>query len=221
LFSGNATVKVINRCIPKIKNAWNMPVLDLDFCLTAIRLASYGSDLQLSAACKHCGETNDYAINLQSVLDYFVQQKFNNEVSHNGFIFEIRPLTYREYTKVQKETFAMQRQIIQHIPNIEDEDKRREELDKIHERINITRINAIIDVVMKITTPEGDEETNPKEIRDFLENSDSEYFNTITHLVVQNRENWEMPKSSVKCGSCEKEFEVETQLDYSNFFDIR
>lgn len=221
LFSGNATVKVINRCIPTIKNPWNMPIIDVDFCLTAIRLASYGPELQLSTACKHCGEQNDYALSLQNVLDHFSQQEFINEVNFKGFVFEIRPLTYREFTKVNKETFTFQRQIIQHIPSIEDEAKQREELDKLYNKINRTRIDAIIDAVIRITTPDGEEETNPQEIRNFLENSESEFFNAVTETVVKNRTAWDMPNSKVTCESCGKENEVETELDYSNFFELR
>jgi hypothetical protein len=221
LFTGNATVKVINRCIPSIKNPWNMPIIDVDFCLSAIRLASYGKDLQLSATCKHCEEVNEYALSLQNILDYFTRQNFINEVNYQGFVFEIRPLTYREFTKVNKQTFVFQRQIIQHVPNITDEEKQKEELDKIYDAINETRMNAIIDCVIKITTPDGEVETDPKEIRNFLENSEADYFNSITDTVVKNRQTWDIPKSTLTCASCEKQSEVETELDYSNFFELR
>jgi len=221
LFTGNATVKVINRCIPAIKNPWNMPIIDVDHCLSAIRLASYGADLQLTATCKHCEETNDYVLSLQNILDYFSQQEFIKEINHQGFISEIRPLTYREFTEVNKQTFVFQRQIIQHIPSIEDEEKQKDELDKLYEKINDTRMNAIINAVVKITTPDGDVEENPREIKDFLENNEAEYFNAVTETVIANRQTWDIPKSKIQCASCEKESEVETELDYSNFFALR
>jgi len=42
LMNGQATVEVIKSCIPAIKNPWQMPSLDLDAVLIAIRIATYG-----------------------------------------------------------------------------------------------------------------------------------------------------------------------------------
>ena len=42
LLNGEATVQVIQSCIPQIKNAWAMPSIDCDAALIAIRMATYG-----------------------------------------------------------------------------------------------------------------------------------------------------------------------------------
>jgi len=44
LMNGQATVEVIKSCIPSIKDPWKMPSLDVDACLVAIRIATYGSN---------------------------------------------------------------------------------------------------------------------------------------------------------------------------------
>src|SRR6056300_1622120 len=45
LINGQSTVDVIQSCIPNIKNAWEMPSLDLDAALIAIRIATYGEHM--------------------------------------------------------------------------------------------------------------------------------------------------------------------------------
>jgi hypothetical protein len=47
LFSGQAVVNVIHSCVPSIKNAWHAPVADLNSILVAIRIASYGHELEI------------------------------------------------------------------------------------------------------------------------------------------------------------------------------
>lgn len=47
LISGQATVDVIQSCIPAIKDAWKMPSIDLDTILVAIRIATYGEKMDL------------------------------------------------------------------------------------------------------------------------------------------------------------------------------
>ena len=47
LLNGEATVRVIQSCIPAITNAWEMPALDIDTCLVAIRMATYGTKMQV------------------------------------------------------------------------------------------------------------------------------------------------------------------------------
>ena len=69
LMNGQATVEVIKSCVPAIKNPWQMPSIDLDAVLIAIRLATYGENLDVSSSCPSCGHLNDYILNLLQYLD--------------------------------------------------------------------------------------------------------------------------------------------------------
>lgn len=52
LFNGQAVVSVIESCMPNIKKGWAVPAVDLDTILVAIRIATYGNDLELSTICQ-------------------------------------------------------------------------------------------------------------------------------------------------------------------------
>lgn len=219
LFSGNAVAKLIQNCIPEIKDPWNMPIIDVETCLTAIRLASYGENMNLGGKCPSCGYTSEYQIQLQSIIDHFTQQKFIDTVEQSGFRFLLRPLTYRESTSIQKASFKLQRQITQHLPKLEDEDQRERELQRIYDELANIRVDAIVRAIGKIETADGEEETDFNEIVDFVENQDKDFFNTVKNAVERNRENWSVPPAQVECESCNKEFKLGVEMDYSNFFD--
>ena len=48
LLNGQATVSVIQSCVPNIKNAWHVPSIDVDAILIAIRIATYGEKMDLT-----------------------------------------------------------------------------------------------------------------------------------------------------------------------------
>ena len=218
LYSGNAVVKLIQNCIPGIKDAWYVPIIDLDYILAAIRLSSYGENVELSAKCPHCSEPSDYAIAIQNILDHMQTVEFVNEVRVNDFIFKLRPLYYKEANKLTKESYTVQRLLKQYVANIADEEKQQEELTKLYERLNEMTKSVIFSSVIEVVTPDNETEKHYQFIRDFLENGDAEYYNAIKDIFDQNNERFQIPKTTVVCGSCTKEYSVVPALNYTDFF---
>ena len=69
LFNGQATVNVIESCLPNIVNGWAVPAMDVDAILIAIRIASYGHEMELTSTCPACRHESDYGIDLRVFLD--------------------------------------------------------------------------------------------------------------------------------------------------------
>jgi hypothetical protein len=218
LYSGVAVVKLIQNAIPSIKDAWYVPVIDLDYILAAIRLASYGENVELSAKCPHCNEASDYAIAIQHILDHMQAVEFINEVRVNDFIFKLRPLYYKEANQLTRESYTVQRLLKQYVANIADEEKQQEELTKLYERLNEMTKSVIFSSVIEVVTPDNETERHYQFIRDFLENGDMEYYNAIKEVFDQNNERFQIPKTTVSCGSCTKEYSVVPALNYTDFF---
>jgi hypothetical protein len=218
LYSGVAVVKLIQNAIPSIKDAWYVPVIDLDYILAAIRLASYGENVELSAKCPHCNEASDYAIAIQHILDHMQTVEFVNEVRVNDFIFKLRPLYYKEANQLTRESYTVQRLLKQYVANITDEEKQQEELTKLYERLNEMTKSVIFSSVIEVVTPDNETERHYQFIRDFLENGDMEYYNAIKEVFDQNNDRFQIPKTTVSCGSCTKEYSVVPALNYTDFF---
>lgn len=218
LYSGNAVIKLIQNCIPAIKDAWFVPVSDLDYILSAIRLASYGENVELSAKCPHCGESSDYAIAIQSILDHMQAVEFVSEVRVNDFLFKLRPLYYKEANQLTRESYTVQRILKQYVANIDNEEKQQEELTKLYDRLNEMTKTVIFSSVVEVVTPDNEVERHHQFIRDFLENGDKEYYNAVKAVFDQNNERYQIPKTSVVCGSCSEEYPVAPALNYTDFF---
>ena len=63
MISGQATVDVIQSCIPNIKNAWKMVNFDTDAVLLAIRIATYGETMNISYTVPITNEAQEHTVN--------------------------------------------------------------------------------------------------------------------------------------------------------------
>ena len=68
LLNGEATVSVIQSCIPSIKNAWEMPSIDCDAALMTIRMATYGTSMTVAIKVPGTSIEKDLVLNLQDSL---------------------------------------------------------------------------------------------------------------------------------------------------------
>ncbi len=100
LMNGVATREVISSCIPNILDPWKIPSLDVDAVLSAIRIATYGEEMEVSVRCPQCENLNDSMVDLRDVLDRLNKINFDTKVEiGSDMIVYLRPMTYEEITK--------------------------------------------------------------------------------------------------------------------------
>lgn len=220
LLSGQTTVEVVKSCIPAIVNPWAMPSVDLDAALIAIRIATYGESMEVSADCPYCKEENDYDISLVSWLDKISGFTFETEINLDPLTVHIRPYTYKEVTEAGLKTFEQQRIIaIVNDENLTDEVK----IEKFSEsfvKLTELTVDTMAKCVWKITTPAG-EVTDLTDIAEFIQNSPKEVFQKIADHISMLKEKIALGDHEVACKECEKQFKMPVELDQSSFFGTR
>lgn len=220
LLSGQSTVEIIKSCIPAIKDPWQMPTIDLDFCLMAIRVATYGQNMEINALCPKCGDNNPYEINLTDWMGKFSQFNYQDTIDADPLMVQIRPYSYKEMTKTTLRTLQQQKLI-----NIaaDDELSDEEKLDRFSKgfvQLTELTVDVIADCIVKIETPTGPA-TDKVQIKEFINNCSSEVFDKISKHVQNIKAEIELPAQHVKCTGCENEYNVPVTMDQSNFFGAR
>jgi hypothetical protein len=220
LLSGQTTVEVIKSCIPSILNPWTMPSLDLDAALIAIRIATYGEGMDVSADCPFCNHENDYEINLVGWLEKVSGFNFETEINIEPLTIHIRPYTYKEITEASLKTFEQQRIIaIVNDENLSDELK----IEKFSEsfvKLTELTVDTMAKCIWKISTPAG-EVTNLTDILEFIQNSPKDVFQRISDHIATLKNRVALGEQEVACKECEKEFRMPIELDQSSFFGNR
>lgn len=219
LLSGQSTVELIKSCVPAILDPWKMPSIDLDLCLVAIRLATYGEKMEVSTNCPHCQAENDYDVNLQHWLGIYDGYDFVDSVSLEPLHVHIRPYNYQELTKTSIKTLEEQRVFnIINDDNMSDEEKL-DRFGKSFVKLTELTVDLIAGCITRIETPDGIVD-DPKMIKDFIDNAPKEIFEKIANHVKGLKEKLEY-KPVVKCNECTKEFDLPITMDQANFFAVR
>lgn len=218
LYSGIAVKKLIESCVPGIKDAWYVSVIDLDYILAAIRLATYSDSIELSTKCSKCGNADDYALPIQPILDHLQQANPNYETSIQDFKFKLRPLCYKELTELQQKIFQIRRTLQQHVLQMDDSEAKEKQLNELYDKLRDHTFDGICSAIIEITTPEGETETKNDFITQFVKFSDKDFYEELSKVYENNRKMLELPGSKIKCSSCGTESTVIPELDYSNFF---
>ena len=219
LMNGQAVVDVIQSCCPDIKNAWSMPAIDLDAVLIAIRIASFGENMDFSSACTSCGEENSFSLDLRPLLDNVKQAPaYDQEYAYQGLIFNFRPQNYTTVNMVNIETFESQR-LFSVVNNSEmPDDEKLQRVNEIFKKMTNYTVGIVGNAIEKIITPDGQEVTNSQHIDEFLRNCDRKTFEWIQKSVTDLASRTGLDDIHVECPDCNHRYEIPLTFDNSNFF---
>jgi hypothetical protein len=217
LMNGQATVEVIKSCVPAIKNPWHMPSIDLDAILIAIRLATYGENLDVSATCPSCGHLNDYILNLLQYLDTVTNFNYESSIQVGELTVNIRPYSYKELNKTALKTLEQQKifQIVND-DNMPDEEKVERFGDSFVKLTQLT-VDTVVGCIKSIDTPEGSV-SDADMIKEFIENSPSDVFTKISEHVTDMKDRMSLKVQNVECSECQHQWTVDVSMDQTNFF---
>jgi len=217
LYNGQATVNVIQSCIPNIKNAWHMPATDLNAALVAIRIASFGHDMEIGSTCPNCSTEAEFTVDLRQVLDGAQPPDFATPMSHGDLTIYFRPMDYESQTETGKLQFEQQKSISVIQDSDIPEEKKIEELNRVLKRITELTIEALKYSILSIQTPQA-LVTEPEFIDEFLTECDRKLFVKIRDHIIKLRESSEFKPVQLKCDNCGHEYKQPVVLDQSNFF---
>jgi len=217
LMNGQATVEVIKSCIPAIKEPWLMPSIDLDACLIAIRIATYGEGMDINASCPNCNHLNEFEMNLLSYLDETSKFEYQSTLSVGPLTIHIRPYSYKEISKTAIKTLEQQKIFeVVNDPNISDEEKV-ERFGQSFVKLTELTVDVVAGCITKISTPDGDVE-DQNLILEFIENSPSEVFNMVNDHIKDMKELMTLKAQDVECSQCKHKWSVTVTMDQTNFF---
>ena len=217
LFNGQATVNVIQSCVPSILDAWAVPSIDLDTILIAIRIASYGHDMEFATTCPACNDTTERTIDLRTMLDALRAPDYAAHVSHGDLSIYFRPLNYKNLNDNSALQYEQQK-LLQVIPDstISEADKMTALTQAFKSLTEIT-IRSLAISITAIKTPQA-LVSEPAHIEEFLKNCERDLFNQIRDHVLRLREQSELQPLKLECTACNHQYQQALTLDMASFF---
>jgi hypothetical protein len=217
LYNGEATVQVIQSCCPYISDARQMPSIDVDAVLAAIRIATYGEIMNVYHICEHCAAENDYEVNLAGLIDFYNTKRYESKIQLNDLTINIRPLNYGEISELNVEQYKIQK-TIQKITN--NPDSTPTDLDELFASLADLQGKILLTSIDTVQAPDGIVD-DPAFIAEWVSNSEKSLYDAINDLLDKNKNEWTLTEQTAQCGNCSKENKFSIVLDQTNFFGKR
>ena len=214
LLSGESVVRIIESCVPEIKDAWDLSNIDIDAVLSAIRIATYGQSMSVTRNCQSCGEENDYDLDLSYIIDHYSKCVYNSRLVLDDLVVTVNPLTYRQMTDFNLRNFEIQQQLKQ--LDLEDKANKKILADMFIQLGELQ--NEIFAASIESVSTDSVTVTERGHIIEWVQNADMVLFDQLKELAVSNQQNWEIPQFDVVCSHCNAEGKTAIQLDAASFF---
>ncbi len=226
LLNGQATVDVIQSCLPNIKDAWQTPSIDIDTILIAIRRASYGEKMAMTASIPKTDITKDFELNLQTLFDNYMSKEFVHTFQIDGFKVQIQPLNYKTITEGMIKAFEEQRIFAVIDDNTIQNQEKLQKFQSSFSRLTELNVQTLIKSVVAIQPDDSDQAVvNPAHIKEFIENTDAKIFNQIKEHIESQKKQFEQQPLSVEAteeeieAGADKTYSIPIVFDQGNFFD--
>lgn len=220
LFNGSAVTDVIKSCLPEIKDPWSIPAIDINAILIAIRIASFGHNMEINTICPKCSEPATYELDLRLILDSIETPDFSKPLDIGDLRIFLKPLNYKQVNENSQLNFEQQ-QLNRTLANdkIKDDEKIKMMSDSLKKISNLSRITLSKNIA-QIVTPESTVD-NQEFILDFLSNCEREIYKAIRTEVIAQRAGSELKPIHIKCDNkeCGHEYEQPFIMDMSTFFE--
>jgi hypothetical protein len=189
----------------------------MDTLLIAIRVASYGHDLEFNSTCPMCNEENERTIDLRGLLDAMKTPDFGQPLAQGDLTIYFQPMTYKNLNENNQVQFEEQK-ILQMLPDDQVADATKvSALGEALRKITQITIKALAQSIKSIQTP-GGIVNEPEYISEFLENCDRNLFNRIRDFIINSKQASEIQPVKLECPDCKHQYEQAITLDMTSFF---
>jgi hypothetical protein len=223
LMNGQAVVDVIQNCVPAIKNAWEVPSIDLDVILIAIRLATYGEMMETSL--KIGEEEMHYNVDLRKLLDSLYETITWDERINIGtdLALYITPVKYSLISKTSIQNFETQK-LMSLVNNSElTEEQKIDTFRESFKKLTDITVGIINNSVYRIESSAGTTEIL-EDITEFMENCDKSVYDAVKDRLEKLRLSNTLKPIKIRAtpemiaNGSEEEVEIPLTFDPANFF---
>ena len=217
LFNGNAVNSVIESCIPNIKHAWGMPAMDIDTVLIAIRIATYGHEMDINTTCPGCENEDEYGVDLRTVMETIGRPDYTSGIDVGELKVFLKPMSYQQINENSMAQFADQKTMAMLQQAGAEDETRLKEIGDMLKKITMFTTQALAQSIAMVQTPQV-RVVEQEHINEWLANCDRKVFAVIRDQIIKIKKQAEMQPLHIKCTSCGNDYDQQFTLDMSNFF---
>lgn len=220
LMSGAAVERLIQSCVPALKNPKALTVPDLDVLLLAIRAASSGNNMPVEVECPECGTASEFDCHLPDILTTMSEISEDDTVRlTDELLVTVKPHVLATQTKILVSAFHEQRKAQAVIENPDaTEEERQAVMSEVFTKVAALEAEVTAEAIVQISTPDAIV-TDKRHIHEFLKQTSKGWMQAIKGKIDEM--NVGIDKTfAVECPreTCKKQWRAEVSFDPSTFF---
>jgi hypothetical protein len=227
LLNNESLIKVLERVVPGISNPREITKPDLDVLLIALRIVTYGKDMDVNTKCTKCNHEAVYAVDLQNILSSAKKISKDNVAMVGELKVYVKPFTIVSQNKLNEYLINIQRTARkfqkQSSANIDDTNVIEEMKAVIGKEIRESAIelfNIAGNLIEKIELPNGEIVENREFINEWLDNVKAPDYKNIREKINELSKEVINREFKYTCAKCETPNTVEVNFDPANFFGL-
>ena len=221
LLNGRAIVDLITSCAPSITDPENMPGLDLDAILLAIRRCTYGESMDISTThdCKEDAK-NEISLNLNAVIATIkTVDTIDPVMMSNDIKVYIRPVTVKQLLNLNWVQYEQVRNLqIAEQQNLDEKDKV-DMLQKSYHILTSQNIKIVSECIESVELPDGVSVSNADNIREWATDLSKQDFKLIETAIMSLGNKGVEKTFKVHCQHCNQEYDSLLDLNPTTFFE--
>lgn len=223
LLNGESIAKLIESCVPGIKNVRDLPITDISVILLSIRMTSFGNEMEYQTTCPKCDNENYFSSNLEHVLASmnFLEESYVVSLTDKLSV-SIRPHTYE--SSIKQILFSFNETKL--FEMFTEEELSEEELAEKYVESFKKMASLIVEITADSVIAVLDENGIPinatrDQIFDWVANISGKDAKLLQNKIEEINKTGIDEKADVVCGNeeCKHEWTTQIGFDPANFFE--
>ena len=197
-----------------------MPSIDTDATLIALRIASYGHQMDFEGTCAKCNETETYAMDLRHLLASIKCPSYEHLMDLQAVNIKFKPQSYFQTTQISQAQFELQKyeKLMSELTEENMEEKTKQAAAQI-KRLNELALDMLSNATEYIIDVESQQKIERRDyIKEFYTNIDSKVIQSINEWLSELQKDAIPKLQKVNCAHCGEEMQLQIVFDYANFF---
>ena len=195
-----------------------MTIIDLEKVFMAMRIATYGNEMDFEFKCDACNDVSDFSADLSNLMQNTKFPDYSKPLDVDSLLIYLRPSDFASQNDTNQERYAQQRTIqMLQASDLSEEEKLRKLQESLMGLTQIT-VRKMTDFIDYIITPEGERINDRRFIDEFVTNADQKTYKAIKDGITAKNAEYSIPDVDVACPSCQTKAKRKFVFDPASFF---
>jgi hypothetical protein len=222
LLNGETLFKIIQSCVPAVKNVKNLTQPDITAVIIGIRIASHGNNFEFKCTCPSCSHENEVGVDLTHFIDTAATLPPDKTISiDDNLVVYVKPYTFEQRNLQLINEFDQNKAV-----------RALESDDSIPEHVKLKKVSELIENIAERTFAivansvekvfiESSKTvvTDRNHLIEFLQGISKSQADAIIQAISELNDTGVNQTAELQCEKCQHQWTQPIDFDPTSFFD--